>query len=188
MLSFDWSSFRQSLVIHVTLCDIYVVCQTFWMLRNFVLYISTQSLISGSPPWPRRPLRELYFLPPRSRSSEHSKPYHFPLPSLCRLPVLPASTERPSVRPAIGHVLPHFFISGHFKSADNESAIMTRPDCANLTREKATQPRTDGTRRPASPFKLGELVLPSPMESAIQRCRVSPRAGGGLNAFLARRR
>ena len=70
------------------------------------------------------------------------KDFYRPGTMCCRLPVLPASTARPSVRPAIGHVLPHFFISGHFKSADNESAIMTRPDCANLTREKATQPRT----------------------------------------------
>ena len=152
------------------------------MLRNFALYISTQSLISGSPPWPRRPLRELYFLPPRSRSSEHSKPYHFPLPSLCRLPVLPASTARPSVCPAIGHVLPHFFISGHFKSADNESAIMTRPDCANLTREKATQPRTARGQS----LQARRIGFPPPMESAIQRCLVSPQAGGGgVNAFPA---
>ena len=75
----------------------------------------------------------------RTLNGEHSKPYHFPL--MVRL------------RP-IGHVLPHFFISGHFKSADNERAMMTRPDFANLTRERHRNHSRFSSSPPPSPLSI----------------------------------
>ena len=104
----------------------------------------------------------------RTLNGEHSKPYHFPL--MVRL------------RP-IGHVLPHFFISGHFKSPDNESAMMTRPDFANLTREKPRN-RGRGARSPSAQLSSGlvRLVLLFWIWPKVS----SFSAGGGLNAFLTR--